>query len=59
MKIRNWEKYPLRLCYSVHFCKICGFDIILGQHYFDGGYRRRAHKECVLEINPMPAFIDP
>jgi len=43
----NWRKYNVRTCMSLHECKICRSDINLGEIYFDGGYSRRAHVECV------------
>jgi hypothetical protein len=44
---RNWRKYRVRTCYTMHFCEICRNAISLGEIYFDGGYGRRAHVECV------------
>ena len=44
--VRQWEKYPIRTCYTLHHCKWCGLDITMGQRYRDGGYSRRCHLEC-------------
>jgi len=48
----NWGKYPVRVCHSLHECRVCGGDITLKQLYFDGyyegGYGTRAHTTCVL-----------
>ena len=46
---RDWTRYPLRTCNSLHFCEICRKDITLGERYFDGGYGRRAHEKCVQD----------
>jgi hypothetical protein len=46
-KQRNFRKYTARRCMSLHFCEVCRKDIALGELYFDGGYGRRAHVECV------------
>ncbi len=43
----GWEKYPIRGCNSLHFCEVCQKDITMAQQYYDGGYGRRAHVECV------------
>jgi hypothetical protein len=46
-----WDRYghyPLRCCRSLHTCALCESDIRLGEMYFDGGYGRRAHEDCVL-----------
>lgn len=43
----DWAKYPIRKCYALHGCRICGKDITLYQNYYDGGYGRRAHVKCV------------
>ena len=42
-----WDRYPLRVCRSLHHCEVCNGDIRLGQEYFDGGYGRRAHVACI------------
>lgn len=44
-----WE-YPLRNCRTLHFCQICQGDIFCGEEYYDGGYSRRAHKDCAYEL---------
>ena len=43
----DWEKYPIRYCLWLNHCRLCGKNIANGQKYYDGGYRRRAHYECV------------
>jgi len=50
-KVRSvirWQLYQVRTCRSLHYCEICKRDITDGQKYYDGGYGRRAHMECVL-----------
>ena len=42
----KYGHYKIRTCYRLHFCAVCGHEIMLGQKYFDGGYQRRAHLEC-------------
>lgn len=42
-----WTSYPVRTCYSLHTCKVCGQPITIGQLYHDGGYGRRAHVDCL------------
>ena len=37
----------LRQCSTVHECCICFGDITSGMSYFDGGYGKRAHEQCV------------
>lgn len=43
----NYKKFPLRTCRWMHECAICFKKIADGQRYYDGGYGRRAHKECI------------
>jgi hypothetical protein len=43
----DWEKYPIRLCYTMHECSLCGGKIRSYTRYHDGGYGRRAHVRCV------------
>lgn len=43
----KFRKYPLRRCQSLHECAACEGAIYYGDQYFDGGYGRRAHYECV------------
>jgi hypothetical protein len=38
---------PIRRCYSLHECRICGFSIVCGDNYHDGGHGNRAHTDCV------------
>jgi len=40
-------KRPVRICRTLHHCAICQTEIIIGQKYYDGGYGRRAHKNCL------------
>ncbi len=42
----DYTKYKIRTCRSLHHCEICNGDITLGQKYYDGGYKRRAHDLC-------------
>ena len=44
---KNWRKYRIRECRYSNFCALCERDIKAGEQYFDGGYGRRAHVECV------------
>jgi len=43
----DWDKYPVRICKTLHKCAICNQGIYLNQCYYDGGYGRRAHTHCV------------
>lgn len=43
----TYGKYKLRKCHSLHHCEICDEDITHGEQYHDGGYGKRAHKDCV------------
>jgi hypothetical protein len=43
----EYSHYRLRTCYSLHSCNVCEEDIRMGQRYFDGGFRKRAHEHCV------------
>jgi hypothetical protein len=45
----DWEKYPIRMCYTMHECRLCGGSIVNGSTYRDGGYGRRAHVRCVWQ----------
>lgn len=38
---------PKRVCRTMHECCLCGETIHNRHEYFDGGYGRRAHVECV------------
>jgi hypothetical protein len=44
---KNWRKCRIRNCRYLNFCELCKRDIKAGEQYFDGGYGRRAHVECV------------
>ena len=50
--MRDWKKYKKRHCYTLHECALCGEDILLGEFYYDGGYGRRAHEQCVEKNQP-------
>lgn len=45
----DWLRYPVRRCLSMHLCRVCRHDIILGQEYYDGGHDRRAHILCAAQ----------
>ena len=45
-KAKAYSEYPLRACLSLHFCRFCRRDIVMGETYFDGGYGRRSHEGC-------------
>lgn len=51
-KGRPWRSYKVRTCCSMHECALCNKDILLGQTYYDGGYGRRAHEDCVRLLTP-------
>jgi len=42
-----WGKYKIRTCRYLNSCMLCEQDIRSGEQYYDGGYGRRAHVECV------------
>jgi len=46
----EWDKYPVRVCLYSHECRICKGPIVASEKYYDGGYSRRAHVDCVLNI---------
>lgn len=46
-QIINPRKYPLRTCRYFDECLMCKKRIESGSKYYDGGYGRRFHKECV------------
>lgn len=50
----DWKKYPARVCNSLHYCRICDGDILLGESYYDGGYGKRAHVICTQHDLPSP-----
>ena len=41
---------PIRNCKSMHECCICNKMIFIGYDYYDGGYRKQAHKKCVENL---------
>ena len=43
----DYRKYPVRMCMTCHHCEICKRSIVIGETYYDGGYSRRAHVNCV------------
>jgi hypothetical protein len=47
MKPADYTKYKIRTCNTLHRCMLCRAPILFGDQYYDGGYRRRAHKTCV------------
>ncbi len=50
-KERRLRTYPVRTCYSLHYCELCRRNITYGEAYHDGGYGRRAHVSCVRSHN--------
>lgn len=48
----KFGKYPIRVCRYSHECDVCEEKIAMGEKYYDGGYGRRAHWDCV-----NPTFI--
>lgn len=51
--MRDFSKYPIRTCRSKNGldigCEICGYPILKGNKYHDGGFANRAHVSCVTE----------
>ena len=47
VKVARLACKPIRLCRSVHGCCVCGKDVVFGEQYYDGGYDKRAHKNCI------------
>lgn len=47
---KPWIEYPLRQCKTMHNCVCCMEHIHAGEMYYDGGYGRRIHQDCVCEI---------
>ena len=43
----DWKKYPKRRCQTMHVCQICKKPIHTLEKYYDGGYGKRAHIQCV------------
>ena len=50
-KRKSMCEFPIRRCNSMHRCCRCGENICLGHEYYDGGYGRRAHVNCVKPQN--------
>lgn len=45
----KFDKYPLRICKTLHTCQLCNDCIKSGETYYDGGsYNKRAHEKCIL-----------
>ena len=38
---------PVRKCQTMHECCVCRTTIHRGDYYYDGGYGRRAHVNCL------------
>ena len=55
---RTPKQYPLRTCYSLHECRLCGMSITYGQLYYDGGYGRREHEKCRKNADIYHGDID-
>jgi len=47
--VKRLKSKPVRRCLSLHECCLCDEDIRLGQSYYDGGLRLRAHFVCETE----------
>ena len=43
---RDYTRYKIRTCKSLHFCEVCKGRIEFGHRYYDGGYGKRAHDLC-------------
>jgi hypothetical protein len=50
-----WYEYPVRVCRTMHECRLCWETIELGESYRDGGYGKRAHVGCVERMVAAPA----
>lgn len=46
MSKKQYYKYPIRTCMTLHHCAVCHTTISAGQKYFDGGWDRRSHILC-------------
>lgn len=44
--LKSLATAPVRMCYSMHECALCGRTILLGETYRDRGLDRRAHTKC-------------
>ncbi len=53
--IADLRKAPIRICYLMQECCLCGSIIALGDQYHDGRYGRRAHVACVNLGEPASA----
>jgi hypothetical protein len=42
----DWRRYPLRKCYALRECRICGKRIARGDRYYDGHRAGSAHEGC-------------
>jgi hypothetical protein len=49
IKPRQYGKYPVRTCLTVHVCPLCGIGIYRGDKYRDGGSGHRVHLNCAEE----------
>lgn len=49
MTTRDYTKYRLRTCQTLHWCELCATYIKIGEQYYDGGYGRRAHRICARD----------
>jgi len=47
---KKYHDYPERTCLSLHDCALCNKPIKLGERYYDGGFGRRVHKDCLILI---------
>jgi hypothetical protein len=55
-----WQRYKVRKrkkAFYHEWCEICEERIVCGQKYRDGGYGRRAHKECAERAFNFPARL--
>jgi len=48
--MKDYTKYRIRICQSMHDCAVCGGTIKYGDVYYDGGYGRRAHERCAKPV---------
>lgn len=53
-----WQAAPLRKCRSLQECCFCEQSISAGQHYYDRGFGKRAHQECIDGMAPPEQQTD-
>jgi len=46
-QVEWWRSRKRRNCMTAFLCVLCHKVIFMGDPYFDGGGKKRAHPECV------------